>query len=283
MDQSCRYRFKRTPPWKSVVFFSGLITAVSLIPTAFRSTAQNPTGDETPTAVVRLRVRPKVDGKEKGLARKRFYLFQGSLAENQALVTKLTQQPVLSRECYYRGIEASDALIDWLNKNDCESVYCRAIEMESVNGPAAVPEFRTAFSRAPKEYRTPELKLGWLTTLLPDPIRDGFYRRKQAVIGELLGVATNGGHNLVSSVMTDRNGTAYFTDLKPGTYTLTNLLPTEFGKNSILWTCELKVKPEDATLEKPYQISNVKDNRAKCVGVETPLPACPSKTAGAAK
>jgi hypothetical protein len=83
------------------------------------------------------------------------------------------------------------------------------------------------------------------------------------------------------SVMTDRNGTAYFTDLEPGTYVISNILPTEIGSSSTLWNCEVQVKPGDLATEKPFLISNPanKDPRdvknIKCVSVEKPLPACP--------
>ncbi|MEO6393128.1 MAG: hypothetical protein ABIP75_14865, partial [Pyrinomonadaceae bacterium] len=70
-----------------------------------------------PTGLVRLRVRPKVGGKEKGLARKRFYLIRGGLADNKALMEKIALQPVFTSECYYRSINASDALIKWLQEN----------------------------------------------------------------------------------------------------------------------------------------------------------------------
>lgn len=84
--------------------------------------------------------------------------------------------------------------------------------------------------------------------------------------------------------MTDRNGTAYFTDVEPGVYVVSNLIPTEVADSSELWRCEVKVAAGDlatATREKPFLIAdaNNKDPRdkrnIKCVSVQRPLPACP--------
>jgi hypothetical protein len=74
--------------------------------------------------------------------------------------------------------------------------------------------------------------------------------------------------------MTDRNGTAYFTDLAPGTYLISNIIPTETGNNSILWNCEIKVKAGELGTERPFLISNQKGGNVKCVGIEKPLPPC---------
>ena len=74
--------------------------------------------------------------------------------------------------------------------------------------------------------------------------------------------------------MTDRNGTAYFTDLEPGTYVLTSLLPIEVAESVDIWNCEVSIKPGDIATEKPYQVSNKKDRLVKCVAVEKPVPAC---------
>ena len=79
---------------------------------------------------------------------------------------------------------------------------------------------------------------------------------------------------MIQSVMTDRNGTAYFTDLGPGTYVLSNLIPTELGQTLVTWNCEVQVKPGDLATEKPYLVSNRKDRNVKCVGVEKPKPPC---------
>ena len=79
--------------------------------------------------VIRLRVIVKVGDapKAQGLSRKRFFLIKGSLEENKTLVQSIEQRSVMSRDCYYRSIGASEAFIAWLKQSDCESVYCREV------------------------------------------------------------------------------------------------------------------------------------------------------------
>ncbi len=227
--------------------------------------AQNQTG------VLRLRVRVKVDDNSplRGLQRKRFFLIPGTLEQNRALLEAIERQPLTSRECYYQKIGASAALIDWLKEGDCESVYCREVEKDFVTGPKAVPEFATAFTAGQKEYKSDETARQWLTTNLSPDLRDGFYRDRQHALQALLKQAP-----AVQSVMTDRNGTAYFTDLGPGTYVLSNLVPTELGQTLVTWNCEVQVKPGDLATEKPFLVSNRKERLVKCVGVEKPKPVC---------
>ena len=223
------------------------------------------------TGVLRLRVRVKADDAAplRGLARKRFFLIPGTLEQNRALIEAIERQTLTSRDCYYQRLGASAALINWLKEGDCESIYCRGVEKEFVTGPKAVPEFASAFAVSQKEYGNDETALKWLTTNLTPDMRDGFYRDRQRVLQTLLKQASS-----VQSVMTDRNGTAYFTDLGPGTYVLSNLIPTELGQNLVTWNCEVQVKPGDLATEKPYLVSNRKERNVKCVGIEKPMPVC---------
>ena len=227
--------------------------------------AQNQTG------VLRLRVRVKLDDNSplRGLPRKRFFLIPGTLEQNRALLEAIERQPLTSRDCYYQKIGASAALIDWLKEDDCESIYCREVEKDFVTGPKAVPEFVTAFAAGQKEYKNDETARQWLTTNLAPDLRDGFYRDRRSALQALLKQAP-----AVQSVMTDRNGTAYFTDLGPGTYVLSNLIPTELSQTLVTWNCEVQVKAGDLATEKPYLISNRKDRLVKCVGIEKPKPVC---------
>ena len=224
------------------------------------------------TGVLRLRVRVKADDASplRGLARKRFFLIPGTLEQHRALIDAIDRQPIATRDCYYKKLGASAALINWLKEGDCESVYCRSVEKDFVTGPKAVPEFASAFAASQKEFGSEETARQWLTTNLAADVRDGFYRDRQGVIDALLKQA--GG--AVYSVMTNRNGTAYFTDLGPWTYVLSNVIPTELGQTLVTWNCEVQVKAGDLATEKPYLISNRKDRNVKCVGIEKPMPVC---------
>ena len=231
--------------------------------------AQQPATQQT--GVVRLRVRVKADDSAplKGLARKRFFLIPGTLEQNRALITAIEQQPLTTRDCYYKQHHASAQLISWLQEGDCESVYCRTIENEFVTGPKAVPEFANAFTANHTEFGNDLIALQWLTNYLNPDLRDGFYKDRQRLLQTLLKQS-----GMIQSVMTDQKGSAYFTDLGPGTYVISNVIPTELAQTLVTWNCEVQIKPEDLAAEKPYLISNRKDKTVKCVGIEKPKPVC---------
>lgn len=227
-------------------------------------------------AVLRLRVRVKESDSAplRGLARKRFFLVHGTLEQNRALLEAIERQPLMTRDCYYQKNGASPALIAWLKDGDCESIYCREVEQEFVVGLKAVPEFATAFAASEKEFGNAVTALKWLPTNMPPNLRDGFYRARRDALDALLKQALASSGAPIQSVMTDRKGSALFTDLSVGTYVLSNLVPAELGQTLATWNCELQIKPDDLAAEKPYLISNRKDKLVKCVAVEKPLPAC---------
>jgi hypothetical protein len=232
------------------------------------------TATENAGTVLRLRVRVKVGDSTKGLSRKRFFLTRGSLEQNKRLVEEIERRAIVSRDCYYRTAGASDAFIKWLDENDCESVYCREVETKDVEGAGAVPEFVAAVGVGEKQFGSRELARKWLTVNLPEHLRNGFYSNRQNYLTASLMQAEQISGGKVLSVMTDRNGTAYFTDLEAGTYTLSNILPTEVGNMNLIWNCEVQVKQDERAFEKPYLLMNRKDKNVKCVAAEKPLPVC---------
>jgi len=236
-------------------------------------TASSPGG-----TVLRLRVRVKVGSATRGLARKRFYLVRGSLAQNKTMVEELERRALISRECFYRSAGASEALLKWLAEGDCETVYCREVSADDVSGATAVPEFVAAVAAGEKQFGSAELARKWVTVNLPDSLRNGFYQVRQNSLGASLKQAEETSGAKVLSVMTDRNGTAYFTDLEPGVYTLSSILPSEIGNMNVSWNCEVQVKADERGFEKPYLLSNRNDKNVKCVGAEKPLPVCESAT-----
>jgi hypothetical protein len=255
---------------RSIIIFFALLVALPLVTAHSQDTARQ-------AGVVRLRVRVKLTDTAplSGLARKRFFLIHGSLEQNRALVEAIDRQPLVTRDCYYSKNGASPALINWLEEANCESVYCRAVAQEFVSGPKAVPEFATAFAASEKEYGGNATALKWLTTNLPPNLRDGFYRDRRNALEALLKQAQASSGAPVQSVMTDRNGTAFFTDLGPGTYVISNLIPADLRQTLATWNCELQIKTGDLAGEKLYLISNRQDRLVKCVAVEKPVPSCP--------
>jgi hypothetical protein len=252
----------------SVAVFACLLIALAVV-----AQTQTP---QAARGVIRLKVRYKSAASTKDLPRKRFFLIKGSLEQNQSLIQQIKQTVVPSRECYYRGHGASEQLIKWLDENDCESVYCREIEDKYISGSEAVPEFKAAYDQALKELKTPEVARRWLPSYLPAERRDEYYKTKQQTIAGLVKQAENASGKPTMSIMTDRKGTAYLTDIDPGVYTISNLIGSETDKSTILWICEREVKATDlyVAMKRPFTLSNEKDPKVKCEVIERPLPVC---------
>jgi hypothetical protein len=256
-----------------------LLTLALFMTMNVRAQAASALPQSAARGVIRLRVRPKIDGAEKGLSRKRFFLIRGSLQDHQGLVESIKKQALPSRECFYRGIGASEALRKWLKLNNCDSVYCREVEPKYVEGGEAVPEFREAYQKGLKEFGNPELARKWITNNLREEVRDGYYNLKQETISRFIKEAEAASKAGVRSVMTDRKGTAYFTEVEAATYLITNIIPGETGSsNSILWICEYVMTPEKLGAEQIVKLSNQEDKRLKCQFMEKPPNACDQVT-----
>jgi hypothetical protein len=255
----------------SLITIAGFLISV---PHGFDAQTQAP---QSNSGVVRLNVRYKSEQGMKGLPRKRFFLIRGSVDQNAALIQQIKRTNIASRQCYYRSRGASDALIKWLKDNDCESVYCREVEEKYLSGADAVPEFQAAFEEALRELKDRQVARRWLTNYMAPEIRSGHYSTKQLISYNLAKLAEQTTGRPPMSIMTDRKGTAYLTNIEPGVYTISNLIGSETEKTSILWICEREVKATDLgiAMKRPFMLSNEKDPKVKCEIVERPLPVCP--------
>ena len=81
--------------------------ALLLMVTVVLAQSQQPAAQQT--GVLRLRVRVKAEDTAplRGLARKRFFLIPGTLEQNRALIDAIEQQPLTTRDCYYKQHQAS--------------------------------------------------------------------------------------------------------------------------------------------------------------------------------
>jgi hypothetical protein len=180
------------------------------------------------TAGIRIAV-TGVDGKP--LQRKRFYLLQRNVVKD----SNFNPATAPKRDQFLAG--ASPELRAWLKKHECESLYCPDYEATYEDAIKTVPEFKQAYDAGMKKYNNQKLALQWVTVNFPlKNVRTEFYKRKKAWLDQ---VAQMGGR--VASVMTDEKGVAYFTDIKLGTYYVSNLIPLE--DSNILWSCEVTVPP----------------------------------------
>ncbi len=246
------------------------LIALVLAVVAASAVAQTPLPALNERVIIRLEVRPFAGRPKLGLERKRFYLIKGTRQQHQQLIEDFSKRPLLTRDCYYRSLNASEALISWLKENDCEAVYCREIEYKYLEGADAITEFRLAYAKGVSQYGSEKLARLWLPVNLPDNIRSGFYKQRQEELKILLKNAEAASGAQVLSVMTDRSGNAYFTDVEPGNYILSNVIPTEVSTSTQLWNCDVKVGSDDVGAIKVVKL----DTKKSCL-VENKMPACP--------
>ena len=214
----------------------------------------------------------QVGDKGKELRRKRFYLFRGNLVANKALVDRIKASPAVSRDCYFCTNKASEEYIAWLRAEDCESPYCRPISADDVK---KVPEFGAAYQKGLKQYQNKQpVALGWLTTNLPQPLRDGFYLQQKSAITTILG-----GIKPIQSAMADSVGVqASFIDIalspaiaagKTETFLISNLVPVEIGGKGYVWACEVEIAANKKTAL-VLKVAGLK----KCEVVVKDIPVC---------
>lgn len=176
------------------------------------------------------------------LARKRFYL--SSCPFNLDKIPGAGRAP--TRKTFYSAVKASPQLIKWLEDNNCDTVYCRELTRAEVTckitDAGCVSEFVRAYNEALRSLKgNEELARKWVTNYEPlsaPEFRLGFYKEKEkwlaaAVKAAELSAGLAAG--TIRTTMTDRSGVAYFYDLCPGTYYISNLAPIEVDGESLVW------------------------------------------------
>lgn len=206
------------------------------------------------------------------LARK--HLFLSSCPFNLEKVPSLGRAP--SRKSYYQSAKASPQLIKWLEDNNCDTIYCRELRTEELtcknSDAGCVPEFASAYAEALRKLNNKaELARRWVTNYAPlnsTELRTGFYKRKKEWLdGAVLKIedAAKIPRGSIKTTMTDRQGVAYFYDLCPGTYYISNIAPVEIKEGeSFVWETEpIKLKKQDESTVTAISLANVDPKDAK--------------------
>ena len=176
------------------------------------------------------------------LARKRFFL--SSCPFNFDKLQSTGRAP--TRRNYYTNLKVSPQLIKWLEDNNCDTIYCRELRREEVTckltDSACVPEFARAYAEALRSLKNDEeLARKWVTNYEPlsaPGLRIGFYKEKTKWLDAAIKATEQAAAlpaGTIRTAMTDKNGVAYFYDLCPGTYYISNVAPIEVEGDQLLW------------------------------------------------
>ncbi|MDT5062455.1 MAG: hypothetical protein QOH63_2914 [Acidobacteriota bacterium] len=205
------------------------------------------------------------DNKVTQLASKRFYL--SPCPFNLEKIT--TPGPAPSRRSYYTGVKASPQLIKWLEANNCDTVYCRELRSEEVTcktGDAdCVPEFVNAYTEALRKLKNnADLARKWITNYAPlssPELRTGFYTAKTKWLDTVVAAAEKASNlppGTIHNAFTNKRGVAYFYDLCPGAYYVSNLAPIENEGEGMIWeTTAIKIGKPDVLETTPVSLTNV--------------------------
>ena len=185
------------------------------------------------------------------LARKRFYL--SSAPFNLITIVNLKSAPLLRQ--YYQNAGGSPQLINWLEQNYCDTIYCREltpneVKCDGTNSQKCVPEFLTAYRSALEDLKgDDELARKWITNYEPLSslkLRIGFYESKMNWLkGAAESIARRlGSNDKLKWSITDKDGTAFFYDLCPGAYYISSIAPIEIDGVAIFWETDKPVKVE---------------------------------------
>ena len=185
------------------------------------------------------------------LARKHFYLSSSPFN----LVNNVNFKTAPSLRKYYNSVGASAQLIDWLEENHCETIYCRELTADEVtcegtDAGKCVPEFMSAYRNAlGKLNGNPELARKWITNYEPlssSKLRIGFFEARTGWLKDAVATIDKGPGNdfRIRSTITDKDGIAFFYDICPGTYYVSSIAPIDIGGASIFWETSKPIKVE---------------------------------------
>jgi hypothetical protein len=198
------------------------------------------------------------------LARKRFFLYKGSLVDNDALVKTLTAAEIASRDCFYSDAKASPCFIKWLEEENCESPFCRKVSETDLT---RVPEFKTAYDKGIGLYgKRADLALEWIFDSMPGVLLSGYPLKRRSMLDDL-----SGRFPFIQQISTTASAEGRFVGLAPGIYTVTNLLPIEINQGSYVWIAQAEIKENalNSTL-----VPSLTPKREKWVFVRKDLKRC---------
>lgn len=235
-------------------------TTSTQTPTTTQTPAPAPTPAATPTPAERpilktIKLNVQYPGKVPA-ARKHFYISRlpfkleelqqklGNLPSHKDYQQKITG-PNLSAEL------VDEFIREWLKKYRCETVYCQPITLEDVGRirlfQDAYKKSSDLFKNARAPQNSPEMALKWLPNFLPREIRTGYFDMKADWVKRALAMmeagSVGGERNTIRTVMTDRKGEVYVTDIKPGmAYYISNLIPIEDANDCFLWNYKKDIR-----------------------------------------